>query len=47
MKQHLLEMVGKRIGYCYITDGKQPNPWNRLPIYWEALEVIQQVNAEK
>jgi hypothetical protein len=48
MKQHLLEMVGKRVGYCYITDGKELNPWSRLPSYWEAeLDLIQQVNAEK
>jgi hypothetical protein len=35
------------VGYCYITDGKEPNPWIRLPRYWEAeVEAVQQVNAE-
>jgi serine/threonine protein kinase len=48
MKQYVLEMVAKRVGYCYITDGKEPNPWNRLPRYWEAeVEVVQQVNRER
>jgi hypothetical protein len=47
MKHYVLEMVAKRVGYCYITDGKEPNPWNRLPRYWEEeVEAVQQVNAE-
>ncbi|MHB1560990.1 MAG: hypothetical protein ACYC61_26345, partial [Isosphaeraceae bacterium] len=31
----LKEAVIKRIGYIYITDGKNPNPWSALPAYWE------------
>jgi hypothetical protein len=48
MKQVVRDMVAKKVGYCYITDGKEPNPWNRLPRYWEAeVEAVQQVNTEK
>jgi hypothetical protein len=44
MQQCLQEMRSNRIGYCYITDAKQPNPWDRLPSYWEAETVaVQQV----
>jgi serine/threonine protein kinase len=46
MKQSVLDMAAKRVGYCYITDGKEPNPWNRLPRYWEAeVEAVRQVNV--
>jgi serine/threonine protein kinase len=34
MKKMLLEMKDKRIGHCFITDAEEPNPWNRLPQYW-------------
>jgi serine/threonine protein kinase len=47
MKRTVRDMAAKRVGYCYITDGQLPNPWNRLPPYWEAeVEAVQQVNAE-
>ena len=32
----LKEAIIKRIGYIYVTDGKLPKPWGRLPAYWEA-----------
>jgi hypothetical protein len=35
MKKYVFEMADKKIGYCYIADAKEPNPWNRLPSYWE------------
>jgi serine/threonine protein kinase len=45
MKHYLGEMLAKRVGYCYITDGKGSNPWSRLPHYWEAeVEAVQQIN---
>src|SRR5262249_4299362 len=31
MKKTLHEMRDNRIGYCYITDAREPNPWDRLP----------------
>ena len=35
MRSMLKEAIIKRIGYFYVTDGKPPNPWGRLPSYWE------------
>lgn len=47
MKHYVREMLVKGVGHCYITDGQQPNPWNRLPRYWDAeVEAVRQVNAE-
>jgi hypothetical protein len=46
MKEDLRQMRPKRLGYCYITDGKQPNPWGGLPSYWgEEVESVQQFGA--
>jgi serine/threonine protein kinase len=46
MRGHILEAVGKRVGYCYVTDGNVPNPWGRLPSYWEQEALaVRQVNA--
>jgi hypothetical protein len=48
MKEAVRAMAAKRVGYCYITDGNEPNPWNRLPGYWDAeVEAVQQVNAAR
>lgn len=30
------EAIIKRIGYLYVSDAKPPNPWSKLPNYWEA-----------
>ncbi len=35
MKRSLREMVQKRTGYVYVTDDAGPNPWVRLPSYWD------------
>ncbi len=46
MKDNVLEMRDRQIGNCFITDAKQPNPWDRLPRYWEEeVEAVQRVNA--
>jgi hypothetical protein len=46
MENYLLEMRDNRIGYCFITDAKLPNPWSRLPHYWEGeVRAAQQINA--
>jgi hypothetical protein len=46
MKRNILEMGSQKIGNCFITDAPLPNPWGRLPRYWEEeVEVVQQVNA--
>jgi hypothetical protein len=45
MKQTVREMRANGIGYGFITDAGEPNPWSRLPRYWEAeLEAAQQTN---
>jgi hypothetical protein len=36
MRTFLKEAIVKRIGYIYISDAKPPNPWGKLPAYWEA-----------
>ena len=36
MSSMLKAAIIKRIGFVFITDGKPPNPWGRLPAYWEA-----------
>jgi hypothetical protein len=35
MRSMLKEAIIKRIGFIYVTDGKRPNPWSRLPADWE------------
>ena len=45
MKQSLQEMAEKHVGACYLTDEKLPNPWGRLPRYWEAeLDALRKAN---
>jgi serine/threonine protein kinase len=34
MKRMLQELKDKRIGHGFITDALEPNPWSRLPVYW-------------
>jgi hypothetical protein len=34
MLRMLEEMKAKRLGHCFITDAEEPNPWSRLPRYW-------------
>jgi hypothetical protein len=46
MREHLLGMAERRIGLCYVTDGRGANPWARLPSYWAAeVEAVRQINA--
>jgi serine/threonine protein kinase len=46
MKQVVQEMRANNIGYCFITDAEEHNPWGRLPRYWEAeLEAVRQANT--
>ncbi len=35
MRQFVRDAIVKRIGYIYVSDAKQPNPWAKLPAYWE------------
>ena len=36
MRTAVKDTIIKRIGYIYISDAKPPNPWGKLPAYWEA-----------
>jgi len=36
MRTVVKDAIIKRIGYLYISDGKPPNPWGKLPDYWDA-----------
>jgi serine/threonine protein kinase len=48
MRQVVLEIRACNIGYCYITDAVEGNPWGRLPRYWEAeVEAVRQANASR
>jgi Spherulation-specific family 4 len=45
MKQALRRAAQLRIGYVYITDDQGPNPYDRLPSYWEAeVEAVRRAN---
>jgi hypothetical protein len=46
MEKTLLDVRDKKIGYCFVTDGEAPNPWGRLPAYWDAeVQAVIRVNA--
>jgi hypothetical protein len=48
MKVILRQMADQRIGYCYVTDASEPNPWDRLPVYWEAeVQEVQSLNVRE
>jgi hypothetical protein len=45
MKQALRRAAQLKMGYVFITDDVGPNPYDRLPSYWDAeVEAIRQVN---
>jgi len=45
MKRQVQEAERKRFGYVFVTDATLPNPYDRLPVYWDAeVDVVQQVN---
>jgi hypothetical protein len=44
MRTLVQEAIIKRIGYIYVSDAKQPNPWSRLPSYWkEEVDVVSRL----
>jgi hypothetical protein len=36
MQEVAREARKNHIGYCFITDADEPDPWDRLPHYWDA-----------
>jgi hypothetical protein len=48
MKKYIQGMGERKIGACYVTEGRLPNPWDRLPRYWEAeVAAVQQASERK
>jgi hypothetical protein len=46
MQQLARQVARSRIGYLFVTNGKQPNPWGHLPPWWDAeMEVVRQANG--
>jgi hypothetical protein len=44
MRTAVKDAIIKRIGYIYISDVKPPNPWGKLPVYWEAeVDVVSRL----
>jgi hypothetical protein len=44
---HLNLAVQRNAGGIYITDDILPNPWNRLPNYWDSLvDAVAAINAD-
>lgn len=45
MKHSVRRAAGLKVGYIFITDDVAPNPYDRLPSYWDAeVEAVRQVN---
>ncbi|MGO9465502.1 MAG: spherulation-specific family 4 protein, partial [Isosphaeraceae bacterium] len=45
MKRSLRRAAELKVGYVFITDDIGPNPYDRLPSYWDAeVEAVRQVN---
>lgn len=46
MKAAIEKAVRNNAGYVYVTDDDLPNPWDRLPTYWEQeVATIAAINA--
>jgi hypothetical protein len=44
MRTAVKDTIIKRIGYIYISDAKPPNPWGKLPVYWETeVDVVSRL----
>jgi hypothetical protein len=45
MKKAVHRAAELKVGYIYITDDVGPNPYDRLPSYWDAeIEEVRQLN---
>lgn len=46
MEDAIQKVHVQRIGYIFVTDDVIPNPWDRLPIYWDQLvDAVEKVNV--
>lgn len=45
MRRQFSTAVERGAGYLFITSGDGPNPWDRLPPYWdEELSEVERAN---
>jgi hypothetical protein len=45
MTKSLRRAADLKIGYVFVTDDVGPNPYDRLPSYWDAeVEAVRKVN---
>jgi hypothetical protein len=45
MKQSIRRAAPLKVGDVFLTDDVGPNPYDRLPSYWDAeVEAVRQVN---
>jgi hypothetical protein len=48
MKGVIQQALQKRVGYLYVTDDSDTNPWSGLPSYWaEEVQAVTLVNEHK
>jgi hypothetical protein len=48
MRSLIRQAVEKKFGFAYVTDAGLPNPWDRLPTYWDdEVAAIAAANAGK
>jgi Spherulation-specific family 4 len=46
MRDRVQLAAARGFGLIYVTDARLPNPWDRLPSYWDdEVEAVRQVNA--
>jgi hypothetical protein len=46
MNELLSRAIKLGVGYVFLTDRRGPNPYDRLPTYWEEeVEVVQRINV--
>jgi hypothetical protein len=48
MRDYIGQASRRHLGSIYVCDGKAPNPWGRLPRYWEAeVDAVHRVNQRQ
>ena len=48
MEKQILQMREKKIGCCFITNVPEPNPWGKLPRYWDAeVEAVRRADENR
>jgi serine/threonine protein kinase len=45
MERYVGDAPHRRLGYFYVTSGDEPNPWDKLPTYWDAeVAAVRRLN---